>query len=325
VAGGNEHAKRDLRVEHEIRGHAPGDRTGRAEARDHRRWIARHVREAGDDPAEQIEEQIFDRAERLLDVVPEDEEEQHVPADVQPATVHEHRREEREPERVRTRRLVDLDRRPIGQREDLWTDDVAARRDLRRHRAVPVGEGRIRELIEEDEDVEGDDREIDDRDPRPVVLVTERDHGRRLRRLPTERQKGLRYASCLEIAMRLIRYCGRERLPGGERVWRRLALRAGFAGTRCVFGYGAGGRPGVELGSWSFPECLESSSAWSAARMRSSSRSPARSEETRPTDAVTAEPVAVETLEMILRTRWRIRSASGRPHSLRKITNSSPP
>ena len=46
--------------------------------------------------------------------------------------------------------------------------------------------------------------------------------------------------------MRVIRYCGRERLPGGERIWRRLALRAGFAGTLCVFGYGVGGRPGGE-------------------------------------------------------------------------------
>ena len=44
--------------------------------------------------------------------------------------------------------------------------------------------------------------------------------------------------------MRLSRYCGRERLPGGRRLWERLARRAGFRGAVAVYGYGVGGRPG---------------------------------------------------------------------------------
>src|SRR5947207_13895201 len=44
--------------------------------------------------------------------------------------------------------------------------------------------------------------------------------------------------------MRLSRYCGRERLPGGRRLWQRLARRAGYRGTVAVYGYGVGGRPG---------------------------------------------------------------------------------
>jgi hypothetical protein len=44
--------------------------------------------------------------------------------------------------------------------------------------------------------------------------------------------------------VRVVRFCGRERLPGGQRLWRRLARRAGFAGTLALYGYGVGGRPG---------------------------------------------------------------------------------
>jgi hypothetical protein len=44
--------------------------------------------------------------------------------------------------------------------------------------------------------------------------------------------------------MRILRYCGRERLPGSARFWQRLARRAGFRGTLAVYGYGVGGRPG---------------------------------------------------------------------------------
>lgn len=44
--------------------------------------------------------------------------------------------------------------------------------------------------------------------------------------------------------MRIWRYCGRERLPGGARLWLRLAHRAGFKGTLVVYGYGVGGHPG---------------------------------------------------------------------------------
>ena len=44
--------------------------------------------------------------------------------------------------------------------------------------------------------------------------------------------------------VRISRYCGKERLPGSARFWKRLARRAGFTGTLAVYGYGVGGRPG---------------------------------------------------------------------------------
>jgi hypothetical protein len=40
------------------------------------------------------------------------------------------------------------------------------------------------------------------------------------------------------------RYCGRERLPGGARLLRRMAKLAEFDGVLEVYGYGVGGAPG---------------------------------------------------------------------------------
>lgn len=41
--------------------------------------------------------------------------------------------------------------------------------------------------------------------------------------------------------MKIVRYCGKERLPGGERLWRRLAKEAGYDGLVKVYGYGTAG------------------------------------------------------------------------------------
>lgn len=46
--------------------------------------------------------------------------------------------------------------------------------------------------------------------------------------------------------MKIARYCGLERLPGGSRLWHRLAMAAGFNGTLEVQGYGTVGKPGRE-------------------------------------------------------------------------------
>lgn len=46
--------------------------------------------------------------------------------------------------------------------------------------------------------------------------------------------------------MQIVRYCGRERLPGGTRLWRRLARKSGFTGRLEVYGYGVRGAPGME-------------------------------------------------------------------------------
>lgn len=48
------------------------------------------------------------------------------------------------------------------------------------------------------------------------------------------------------MAVRILKYCGKERLPGGERRWRKLAETASFDGSISVFGYGTGGLPGQQ-------------------------------------------------------------------------------
>jgi hypothetical protein len=64
--------------------------------------------------------------------------------------------------------------------------------------------------------------------------------------------------------MKIVRYCGKERLPGGERLWRRLAKEAGYDGTLKVYGYGTAGNKSAVLsqrayetggkpGEWDWP------------------------------------------------------------------------
>lgn len=46
--------------------------------------------------------------------------------------------------------------------------------------------------------------------------------------------------------MRIVKFCGREKMPGTERRWRRLARVAGFTGTLRLYGYGVAGQPGQQ-------------------------------------------------------------------------------
>lgn len=46
--------------------------------------------------------------------------------------------------------------------------------------------------------------------------------------------------------MRIERHCGRERLLGSERLWRKMAKSVNFTGVLQVYGYGVSGRPGIE-------------------------------------------------------------------------------
>jgi len=50
----------------------------------------------GDVPAEQVEDQVRELAELVLDVVAEDDQEQHVAEQVQPALVNEHGEQHRQ-------------------------------------------------------------------------------------------------------------------------------------------------------------------------------------------------------------------------------------
>src|SRR5947209_16298786 len=53
------------------------------------------MREVPGEADEEIEDDVPKMAHCILDIVPEDPEEEHVAADMQPATVQEHRRDER--------------------------------------------------------------------------------------------------------------------------------------------------------------------------------------------------------------------------------------
>ena len=64
---------------------------------------------SGEDAGEHVEEQVQRPAEAVLDVVPEDPQEQHVEAEVQPSAVQEHRRDHREVDV-----LVREERRALG-------------------------------------------------------------------------------------------------------------------------------------------------------------------------------------------------------------------
>ena len=84
--------------EDEVRAEHAGDRARRAE---HRRRRHEALPDRGDDPAEQIEEQVRCAPEPRLDVVAEDPEIEHVADDVQPSAVQEHVRHERHERRER--------------------------------------------------------------------------------------------------------------------------------------------------------------------------------------------------------------------------------
>jgi hypothetical protein len=73
------------------------------------------------EPAEQVEDQELDRPHRVLDVVAEDPQEQHVAAEVQQAAVHEHRGEDGHPGRRRRGRAA-LDRDLLARVRDLVGD-----------------------------------------------------------------------------------------------------------------------------------------------------------------------------------------------------------
>ena len=115
--------------------------------------------------AQEVPDQETHPAQRVLDVVPEDPEEEHVAEDVLPARVHEHPGE---------------DALPPGQR---------VHRERRRHvaralesaRVVAVAkhvdvDARLRQLPEPDESIRDDQPHCDDREAPGRDVVAERDH-----------------------------------------------------------------------------------------------------------------------------------------------------
>ena len=137
-----------VRQQHEIAAEHGRDGAARADVRDRRLDVAREhqgdegLRRGRRKAAEEVEDEVAEPAERVLDVVAEDPEEEHVAEQVRPAAVHEHRREPVSSPAVPHLRAGALDlARVVGERGD---------------GALQVGK-----LVEHpDEDVRRDQREV---------------------------------------------------------------------------------------------------------------------------------------------------------------------
>ena len=107
------------RVEHEVGAEHTGDRAGRPDERLNRGPVREREPVSRDIAAEHVEKQVGEPAEAVLDVVAEDDEEQHVPEQVQPARVQEHGEQHRQRRRLVVRRRAHVARagrraRPAG-------------------------------------------------------------------------------------------------------------------------------------------------------------------------------------------------------------------
>ena len=175
--GGEEDHRRDLddedederddsreREEQEVRREDAGDRAARPDVRD-QRLVGRAeperdrgLRGGRGHSCRKVEEEVAEAAERVLDVVPEDPEEEHVPDDVRPAPVREHRRED-----VRRPRVADAvagSLRLAGEETEL------------EHGLLEVGH-----LVEEpDRCVDRDQPDRDEREPTRADVVVEGEH-----------------------------------------------------------------------------------------------------------------------------------------------------
>src|ERR1041385_8743031 len=134
------------------------------------------MRESRDDPADQIVDQITNVPEPIFNVVPKDKKKKHVAKDVRDAAVHEHRRDQREPNR-NGRRLQPRHLHPLtgkvlncnGPRDDVATGD-----DLARDRRVGVRESIVAaQALEKDEhkNVDEDQDVVDDRSSPAISVV----------------------------------------------------------------------------------------------------------------------------------------------------------
>jgi hypothetical protein len=99
------------REQQQVTAEHAGHRAGRPDRRDRRVRINEDLTRVGGQAAQDVEHDELDRSHGVLDVVAEDPQEQHVAPEVQQASVHEHRREQRQPRRgvgSATRRVADL-------------------------------------------------------------------------------------------------------------------------------------------------------------------------------------------------------------------------
>ena len=98
----HQHMHIGIGVDQQIGAEHAGNCSARAEHRDGRARVGERLAQRRGDAARQIEQQVADVPEHILDIVPEDPQEQHVAADMQPARVEEHAGEDRRPGRQPT-------------------------------------------------------------------------------------------------------------------------------------------------------------------------------------------------------------------------------
>ncbi len=154
------------REQHQVAAEHAGDRAAGADERHVAGRSDEHLRGRRRHPADEVEEDEPRPRHRVLDVVAEDPQVPHVEDQVQPAAVHEHRREQRGPPREPgERRHVDV----VGELERPRPEQVvpAFGRD------PPPRE---EELNAEDDHVGGDERHRHGREAARRIVVMQRDH-----------------------------------------------------------------------------------------------------------------------------------------------------
>jgi hypothetical protein len=168
-------------VEDEVGAEHRGDRAGRADERHPAAGVDHRERRRRDQTADEVEAEVAQVTEVVLDVVPEDPQEQHVEAEVEDVGVEEHGRDRAErDDLVPGDRADALGELVVGDRPRL---DRLEGEELLGDGAPPVDE--LEQLAalegehqaEEDADVGGDERPVDERRaPRRVLVADGQDH-----------------------------------------------------------------------------------------------------------------------------------------------------
>jgi len=147
-----------LRIEHDVGAEHAGNRPRGTDRRHARRGIHHRVGQRGDQAAREIEEEVSGVPEAILDVVAEDPEVEHVPAEVQPPAVKKHRHEHGDDVRQQRAGQVPETRRNEG--------------DVEQHRLDLRPEG---DLPEKHQHVDDDEDDVDHRRGASRVVVSERE------------------------------------------------------------------------------------------------------------------------------------------------------
>src|SRR3954453_12300407 len=165
-----EHERRDPspREEDEVGAERCCDRARRTDRRDGRARVDGDLREAGEDPAEQVEAEEAGPPETILDVVAEDPQVEHVAEQVEPATVQELAGDER---RGLLRQVV-----ATGPGRRQVCRDHAPALDERLERGVAATREEA-ELPGEPDEAGDDQRQRDVRRPPRRIGVPQGDHG----------------------------------------------------------------------------------------------------------------------------------------------------